>query len=59
VRSILDLILMEGTSRGDSFHWIVALSFLGLGLLVGWVHGYYTARYELSKKVLPGDEDAG
>jgi hypothetical protein len=59
VRSALDLILIEGSNRGDSFHWIVALSFLGLGLLVGWVHGYHTAKHESVKKVFPGNEDAG
>lgn len=38
--------------------WIVALSFLGLGLLVGWVHGYHTAKHEVARKVFPGSEDA-
>ena len=28
----------------SSLCWVVVLSFLGLGLLVGWVVGYYTGR---------------
>lgn len=58
MRSALDLVLIEGSNQGESFHWIVALSFLGLGLLVGWVHGYYTAKHESSKRVLLGNKDA-
>jgi hypothetical protein len=58
MRSALDLVLIEGSNQGESFHtWIVALSFLGLGLLVGWVHGYHTAKHESSKRILPGNKD--
>ena len=52
------------TSNGHSGgRWIVALSFLGLGLLAGWLHGYYTGKHEALaggavKDSLPGDLDA-
>ena len=42
--------------------WIIAISFLGLGLLVGWLHGDYSGRREapagdFSEKSSPGDLD--
>jgi hypothetical protein len=42
--------------------WIVALSFLGLGLLVGWLHGYHLGRHEARcegspDNFPPGDHD--
>lgn len=40
-----------------SFCWIVALSFLGVGLLVGWLLGYHAAKRELSGKTFTGDDD--
>lgn len=50
---------VSGSNCYISCHWIVALSFLGFGAFVGWLHGYHVAKQEFKTSGKTLTEDGG